>query len=173
MNNNFEKNQFTLGIFIDLSKTFDTVYHKIMISKIKNYGVRGVNLKLFESYLDNRKQFITYNNNNTSLEKITCGVPQGSILGPLLFLIYVNDLSQASNMSDPIMFTDDVNLFYCHYQIKILFETVNCQLEKINQWFEAHRLSLNVEKMNYTLFRKNSIKDKISLKMPALKIGIK
>ena len=85
VNDRFEKNQFTLGIFIDLSKAFDTVDHKILICKVKNYCVRGVTLKWFESYLDNRKQFIAYYNNNTSLERFTCGMPQGSILGPLLF----------------------------------------------------------------------------------------
>ena len=96
-----------------------------MISKLKNYGVRGVNLKWFESYLDNRKQLIAYNNNNTSLVKIACGVPQGSILVPLLFLIYVNDQSQATHILDPIIFADETNFFYCHHQIKILFETFN------------------------------------------------
>ena len=81
MNNSFERNQFTLGIFIDLSKAFDTVDHKILISKLKNYGVRGNNLKWFESYLNNHKQFIAYNNKYTSFEKISCG-------GQLLDLYY-------------------------------------------------------------------------------------
>ena len=75
MNNSFERNQFTLGIFMDLSKAFDTVDHKILISKLKNYGVRGKNLNWFESYFNNRKQFITYNNKYTSFETIACGVP--------------------------------------------------------------------------------------------------
>ena len=101
VNDNFEKNQFTLGISTDLSKAFYTVDHKIVISKLKNYGVRRVSFKWFESYLHNRKQFIRYDNSNTSLEKITCGVSQGSTLRPLLFLIYLNDLSQASNILDP------------------------------------------------------------------------
>ena len=85
MNNSFERNQFTLGIFIDLSKAFDTVYHKILISKWKNYGVTVNTLKWFESYLNNRKEFIAYNNKYTSFETITCGVTQGSIPGPFFF----------------------------------------------------------------------------------------
>ena len=106
MNNSFERKKFILGIFIDLSKAFDTVDHKILISKLKNYGVRGNNLKWFESYLNNRKQFTAYNNKYTSFETITCDVPQGSIFGPLLFLIYVNDLNQVSNILDRLMFAD-------------------------------------------------------------------
>ena len=133
MNYSFERNQFTLGIIIDLRKAFDTVDHKILILKLKNYGVRGNNLKWFESYLNNRKQFIAYNSKYTSFETITCGVPQGSILETLLFLIYVNNLNQVSNILDPIMFADDTNFFYSHYQIKTLFETVNCELKNISQ----------------------------------------
>ena len=121
-------------------------------SKLKNYGVRGNNLKWFESYLNNRKQFIAYNNKYTSFETITCGVPQGSILGPLLFLIYVNDLNQVSNILDPIMFADDTNFFYSHHQIKTLFETVNCELKNISQWFRANKLSLNIKKQSIHYF---------------------
>ena len=86
-------------------------------------------------------------------------------------LIYINDLSEASNILDPIMLADDTNLFYSYYQIKVLFETVNAELQKISQWFRANKLSLNVKKRNYTLFHKCSLKDKMPLKLPELKIG--
>ena len=144
MNNRFERNQFTLDIFIDLSKAFDTVDHKILISKLKNYDVRGNNLNWFENYLNNRKQFIAYNNKYISFETITCGVPQGSILGPLLLLIYGNDLNEVSKILDPIMFADDTNFFYSHHHKKTLFETVNCEIRNISQWFRANKLSLNI-----------------------------
>ena len=98
-----------------------TLQRLLKISKLRKYGVRGVDLKLFESFLDDRKQFIAYSNNNTSFEKITCGVPQGSVLGHLLLLIYINDLSQASNKLESIIFADDTNPSYSHHQIKILF----------------------------------------------------
>ena len=103
INNNFENTEFTIGVFIDLSKAFDTVDHRILLKKLIHYGVNGNNIRWFESYLTNRKQFLSLNNKNTNFANITYGVPQGSILGPLLFLIYVNDLCNASNILDPII----------------------------------------------------------------------
>ena len=115
-----------------------------MTLNLKNYDVRGNNLKSFESYLNNRKQFIAYNNKYASFQTVTCGVSQGSILGSLLFLIYVNYLNKVSNILDPIMFADNTDFFYFHHQIKTLFETVNCELKNVTWWFIANKLSLNI-----------------------------
>ena len=87
INNNFENNDFTIGVFMDLSRAFDIVDHRILLKKLIHYGVNGNNIRWFESYLPIRKQFLSFNNKNTNFASITCGVPQGSILGPLLFLI--------------------------------------------------------------------------------------
>ena len=110
-----------LSLFLDNILVEYTVDHKILTKKLELYGIKGCNLRWFKSYLSNRKQFLTYVEKQTNIESITCGVPQGSILGPLLFLIFVNDLHKVTKYLDPIMFADDTNLFYSHKNIKTLF----------------------------------------------------
>ena len=114
INNNFENNGFTIGAFIDLSKAFDTVDHRSLLKKLIHYAVNGNNIRWLESYLTNCKQLLSFNNKNTNFANITCEVPRGSILEHLLFLIYANDLCNASNILDHIMFADDTNLFFSH-----------------------------------------------------------
>ena len=115
-------------------KAFDTVDHKILLKKLSFYGIKNNNLKWFMSYLSNKKQYISTENGNTKMEHIFCGIPQGSILGPLLFLIFVNDLSNAT-LLDLIMFADDTNLFYSNKDIKTMYEFVN----KLTNY---HRMSI-------------------------------
>ena len=127
----FEYNKYTLGVFIDLSKAFDTVDHSILLKKLELYGVTDRNHSWFKNCLLSRKQFIQINNEeNTELETITCAVPQVSVVGPLLFLLYLNNLKTTSYLLDRIMFVDDTSLFLRH--ISFLFETANLQLERIH-----------------------------------------
>ena len=117
----FNQGKYTLGIFIDLSKAFDTVDHTIMLDKLNTYGIKGRTLNWFKSYLNGRVQYVNLGDRGKTDELlIKCGVPQGSILGPLLFLIYVNDLFNASDILNPIMFADDTNLLYSHKNIQTL-----------------------------------------------------
>ena len=144
---------------------------KLLVPLLIHYRVNGNNIRWFENYLANRKQFLSFNNKTTNFANISCEFPQSSILGPLLFLIYVSDFCNASNILDPIMFADDTNLFFSHRNVSTLFLTVNNEMHKIEEWFKANRLSLKIKKNKYTFFHKNSAKDNIPLKLPELKIG--
>ena len=111
--------------------------------KLKLYGITDRNHGWVKSYLSNRRQFIKINENEiTRLETISCGVPQGSILGPLLFLLYVNDLKNIWNILDPIMLADDTNLFFTRKGFRYLFQIVNHESKNINQWFISNKLSV-------------------------------
>jgi hypothetical protein len=148
-----DNNKFSLGIFFDLSKAFDTVDHKILLKKLEHYGIRGVVLNWFSDYLTNRSQCVCFNGSLSGSKRITCGVPQGSILGPLLFLIYVNDLSKTSRILHFVLFADDTNVFISDKSLESLFKRANCELKLISSWFKANRLSLNIEKTNFIIFR--------------------
>ena len=166
---NFDKDHFTLGVFVDLSKAFDTVNHEILIDKLEHYGIRNKNLEWFKSYLTNRKQCVSSNSNHSKLLRISCGVPQGSILGPLLFLLYINDLATVSNVIKTILFADDTSLFHSDKCLKSLFNVVNYELTKITEWFVANKLSLNTIKTKYILFGKSL--DNIPLSLPKVKMN--
>ena len=147
-----DNNMITVGIFIDLSKPFDTV-NQILLDKLQYYGVRGVAHDWFSNYLQNRQQFVQYNGTNSSYHNIKCGVPQGSILGPLLFLIYVNDLCNVSKALDFILFADDTNIFFSHKNLNILEKTLNEELPKLTDWCLANKLSINYKKSNFMIFK--------------------
>ena len=126
-------------MILDLSKAFDTVDQTILIRKLEMYSIKGINLAWLRNYLTNRIQYISITHDlETDTKNLCCEVPQGSILGPLLFLLYVNDLHNSSAL-DPVMFADDTNLFCEHKDLKTLFSLVNQWLQKINEWFEANK----------------------------------
>ena len=141
------------GIFVDLQKAFDTVDHEILLSKLDYYGIRGISNNWFKSYLSNRKQFVSINGYDSGLAEIKCGVPQGSVLGPLLFLLYINDLNQAIKFCKVHHFADDTNLLYLGKSIKKLNKLVNYDLKNLLYWLNANKISLNVKKTELVIFK--------------------
>ena len=139
-----ENGKFVIGVFLDFSKAFDTVDHAILLSKLSHYGIRGSALQWFQSYLSNRKQYVTYNGVSSPVNDITCGVPQGSILGPLLFLLYINDLRHVCSSTTSILFADDINLFKSGNDLNKMQDELNSELSKISLRLKVNKLSLNI-----------------------------
>ena len=122
---------FGIGVFIDLQKAFDTVNHSILLKKLEHYGIRGVALDWFSSYLSERKRYVSINGHSSEKLDISCGVPQGSVLGPLLFLIYINDLPYVSKYLSFFLFADDTNIYFKHHDLIQLQKIMNRELKKV------------------------------------------
>ena len=159
---NFDEKNYTVGVFLDLSKAFDTIDHTILLNKLQCYGVRGSACNWFASYLHNRKQHVVFNKSESEYKEISCGVPQGSILGPLLFILYINDIEHVSDIIKPILFADDTSLFHSHACFNTLIQEVNIQLHKFSTWFNTNKLSLNTKKSYFIIFTPNGKKYNIS-----------
>ena len=147
-----DNREFCAGIFIDLSKAFDTLDHSILAKKLEFYGFRGIVNKLMISYLTNRQQYVVYNYGSSNLASVQYGVPQGSILGPLLFLLYINDIDTISNLLVFVLFADDTTILCSNADIDELYRIINLEISKLSDWFRANKLSLNIKKTNYMLF---------------------
>ena len=139
----------TVGVFIDLKKAFDTVDHNILVKKLEYYCIRGIANKWGCSYFENRCQYVCINDTNSEQLNASCGVPQGYILGPALFILYVNDMCNVSTTLKSILFADDTNIFHTGDDLKKVCETISHELDKLNRWFRANKLSLNVSKTNF------------------------
>ena len=148
----FDEKKYTLALFLDLSKAFDTIDHNILLQKLNFYGIRGTAQKWIENYLSGRMQYVEYSGVKSQSNKMTCGVPQGSVLGPLLFIIYMNDLHYALTYSSGVLFADDTTIHYTHDSITDLYNAMNSDLNQVTQWFRANKLSLNLSKTHYILF---------------------
>ena len=153
------------GVFVDLQKAFDTVDHQILLAKLNHYGIRGVSNDWFKSYLSNRNQYVSINGYESGLAAINCGVPQGSVLGPLLFLLYINDLNQAIKFCKVHHFADDTNLLCLSNSIKKLSKLVNADLKHLLNWLNANKISLNVKKTEMIIFKSKQKKLEGDLKI--------
>ena len=151
--NNLDNKTFSAAVFVDLEKAFDTVNHNILISKLEHYGITSIASKWIRSYLSNRKQTVTLNGVTSSSKNVTCGVPQGSILGPLLFILYINDLNLALKNCSVFHFADDTNLLFNSKNPNSLHKVINEELNILFDWLCANRLSLNALKTEFIIFR--------------------
>ena len=144
---------FVCRVFVDLQKAFDTVDHNILLHKLSHYGIRDIANCWFSSYLSNRKQFVTINGFDSVIQSFQYGVPQGSVLGPLLFLIYINDLHNAIKFSQSFHFADDTCLLNIQNTISKINRSLNKDLKELSFWLNANKIALNVAKTEVILFK--------------------
>ena len=145
-----------MGVFLDIKKAFDTVYHKILLKKLYAYG--HVALKLLESYFSDRYQYVVYDNQKAETLSITCGVPQGSIQGPLLLIIYMNDLCNVSKLLFPVLHADYTCVVLNGKSLNLIVQTVNSELQLLSTWLKYNKLSLNTTKTYYAVFHRAKMK---------------
>ena len=145
------------GIF-GLKKSFQHSNHTLFLYKLFIYGIRGNILKWFESYLNERQQYVKLQGTESQIKCVNCGVPQGSITGPLLFILYINDMINVSNKIFPILFADDTTVLIEGNNLDVIIKSLNSELDRINSWLQSSKLSLNMTKTQYMVFHRARMK---------------
>ena len=168
-----DKKLVTCGPFLDFSKAFDTIDHDILSSKLYRYGIRGNPLRWFENYLYNRNQVVKIGDTISSSQTIVCGIPQGSTLGPLLFLLYINDLPNFSSKLSFRIFADDTNMFYTSNNLHNLESVMNEEFKSVVKYCAINKLSINFSKTNYILVSSSRLSGSINVNNVKIKSQIK
>ena len=167
---NIDERMYTIGVFLDLSKAFDTLEHEVLFDKLSIYGIRGIALKWYKSYLKNRQLTVkcmvasSSNQEYLNYEQVTYGTPQGSCLGPLLFLIFSNDLFRNLDYCNNLQFADDTTIYKGHRNLRYLTWCIENDLSNLDDWFKANKLTLNVGKsVHMTFSKKKNVDTSIKL----------
>ena len=168
---NIDKWQLNLSVFLDLKKAFDTVDHKIMVTKLKAIGVRGTAAEWFASYLNNRRQYCSLGNQKSSESLVTCGIPQGSCLGLLLFIIYINDFESCLRQAKAGMYADDTHVTLTSDSIEELLEKAQEEMRNISEWMKINKLSIGPQKTEYMIIGHPRRINKISSHRPHILNG--
>ena len=151
---NIDKGLYTMGIFCDLSKAFDCLHIPTLIKKLKHYGVRGLALNWFQSYMNGRSQVVEVNREISKTPRyLSNGTPQGSILGPLLFIIYINDMHNCLKHGSSVYFADDTSILIAHSNYNTLVQRGNEDLQNLSNWLISNKLTLNAQKTKVVIFR--------------------
>lgn len=153
INEALNNNRFAIGLFLDIRKAFDTVHLDILCQKLERYGFRGQSLQFFKTYLNERYQRAVIDEHVSCLRPVCTGVPQGSVLGPILFTLYFNDLTNCLSKGSAVMYADDTALVFTTPSLHTAAQILNDELIKISQWFTANKLTLNTDKTKYVVFR--------------------
>ena len=164
-----ETGEYALGVYLDLKKAFDTVDHEILLSKLDHYGFRGHSNKLIRSYLTGRSQFTFVNGKKSKIHYIETGVPQGSVLGPLFFILYINDIIYCINRGKMTLFADDTSLLLHHKKLNILKQQAENEIKNLYDWLISNKLTLNWDKTYFVIFhtKKKRIENLHELKVNA------
>ena len=150
--NKFESRQSVIAVILDLSKAFDTVAHDILLAKLNHYGVRSLSLNWFSNYLNNRNQCVKFQNSISSVKNIISFVPQESVISPILFILYINDIVNTNNLLNFTSYADDSVLYMSDANIENLINTLNIELNIVNRWLLCKKLTLNINKTFFLLF---------------------
>ena len=173
----YQSNKYTVGLFLDLSKAFDTLQHSLLLEKLHYYRIRGIALDWFHSYLNDRKMRVkccVTNSGQTEYSEyqtITYGTPQGLCLGPLIYLIFTNDLANNLSFCNSIMFADDTTLYKTHNSLRYLKWSVEQDMTVLMDWFRANKLTLNLDTTSCILFKKSGNKKEIHLEIDGIEIN--